>query len=48
MAWYDFIIKTEKLNPGERWWIGNTGNLYKKLFGNGKRGETLAFKKKPK
>lgn len=48
MAWYDWIVKNEKLNEGERWWVGNTGNLYKKLFGNGKQGTTKIFRKKPK
>ncbi len=48
MAWFDWITKTEKLKDGERWWIGNTGNLYKKLFGNGRKGKTEGFFKKPK
>jgi hypothetical protein len=46
MAWFDWITKKEPLNPGERWWIGITGNLYKKLSGNGRKGKTGGFWKK--
>lgn len=48
MAWYDWIIGKEKLKTGERWWIGNTDNVYKKSSGSGRKGKTEDFFKKPK